>query len=49
MIAHHEGAVEMANAEVRSGKNTEAVQLGKDIAASQTGEIQEMRDLLAAL
>ena len=49
MIAHHEGAVEMANAEVRSGKNAEAVQLGKDIAASQTGEIQEMKDLLAAL
>lgn len=48
MIAHHEGAVEMANAEVRSGKN-EAVQLGKAIAASQTGEIQEMKDLLAGL
>ena len=49
MIAHHEGAVEMANAEVRSGKNAEAVQLAKDIAASQTGEIQEMKDLLALL
>ena len=36
MIAHHEGAVEMANAEVRSGKNAEAVALAKDIAASQT-------------
>ncbi|WP_346926179.1 DUF305 domain-containing protein [uncultured Arthrobacter sp.] len=49
MVAHHEGAVEMANAEVRSGKNPDAIQLGKDIAASQTGEIQEMKDLLAAL
>ena len=49
MIAHHEGAVEMANAEVRSGKNAEAIQLGKDIAASQTDEIQEMKDLLAGL
>ena len=49
MIAHHEGAVEMANAEVRSGKNADAIQLGKDITASQTGEIQEMKDLLAAL
>lgn len=49
MIAHHEGAVEMGNAEVRSGKNADAVQLGKDIAASQTGEIQEMKDLLAGL
>jgi len=49
MIAHHEGAVEMANAEVRSGNNADAIQLGKDIAASQTGEIQGMKDLLAAL
>lgn len=49
MIAHHEGAVEMANAEVRSGKNAEAVQLGKDIAASQTAEIADMKQLLAAL
>ena len=49
MIAHHEGAVEMANAEVRSGKNAEAVMLAKDIAASQTGEIQDMKDLLALL
>lgn len=30
-------------------KNAEAIQWGKDIAASQTGEIQEMKDLLAAL
>jgi uncharacterized protein (DUF305 family) len=49
MIAHHEGAVEMANSEVRSGSNPEAIKLGKAIAASQTGEIQEMKDLLAAL
>ena len=49
MIAHHEGAVEMANAEVRSGKNADAVQLGEDIADSQTGEIQEMKDLLGGL
>jgi len=49
MIAHHEGAVEMANTEVRSGKNAEAIQLGKDIAASQTDEIQEMKELLASL
>ncbi|HSN37935.1 MAG TPA: DUF305 domain-containing protein, partial [Arthrobacter sp.] len=49
MITHHEGAVEMANAEVRSGKNAEAIQLAKDIAASQTVEIQEMKDLLAGL
>jgi uncharacterized protein (DUF305 family) len=49
MIAHHEGAVEMANADVRSGKNAEAMQLDKDIAASQTDEIQEMKEVLAGL
>ena len=49
MIAHHEGAVEMANAEVRSGKNAEAMQLAKDIAASQTEEIEDMKELLAGL
>ena len=49
MIAHHEGAIEMANTEVRAGKNTEAIQLGKDISASQQTEIREMKDLLAAL
>ncbi|WP_445155866.1 DUF305 domain-containing protein [Arthrobacter sp. Hor0625] len=49
MIAHHEGAVEMANAEVRGGKDPEAVGLAKDVAASQTDEIKEMKELLAAL
>lgn len=49
MVAHHEGAVEMANAEVRSGKNPEAIKLAKDVAASQTDEIKEMKGLLAGL
>lgn len=49
MTAHHEGAVEMANAEVRSGRNAEAIKLAKDVAASQGDEIKEMKDLLAAL
>ncbi len=39
----------MANAEVRSGKNAEAVQLGRDIASAQTTEIADMKQLLAAL
>ncbi|KRE82091.1 DUF305 domain-containing protein [Arthrobacter sp. Soil763] len=49
MITHHEGAVEMANAEVRGGKDPEAVGLAKDVAASQTDEIKEMKELLAGL
>jgi uncharacterized protein (DUF305 family) len=49
MIAHHEGAVTMAKTETSQGQNPEAVQLSKDIVASQEEEIQEMKDLLAGL
>lgn len=49
MIAHHEGAVEMAKTETTDGKNVDAVQLSKDIVSSQEAEIQEMKDLLATL
>ena len=49
MIAHHEGAVMMAKNETTDGKNTDAVQLSKDIVSSQEAEIQEMKDLLATL
>lgn len=49
MIAHHEGAVEMAKTETTDGKNADAVQLSKDIVSSQEAEIQEMKDLLATL
>ncbi|CCQ46080.1 conserved hypothetical protein [Pseudarthrobacter siccitolerans] len=49
MIAHHEGAVEMAKTETTDGKNTDAVQLSKDIVSDQEAEIQEMKDLLATL
>ncbi|AOT05868.1 DUF305 domain-containing protein [Arthrobacter sp. U41] len=49
MIAHHEGAVEMAKTETTDGKNADAVQLSKDIVSAQEAEIQEMKDLLATL
>jgi uncharacterized protein (DUF305 family) len=49
MIAHHEGAVAMAQTETTDGKSTAAVQLSKDIVTSQEAEIQEMKDLLATL
>ncbi len=49
MIAHHEGAVMMAKTETTDGKNTDAVQLSKDIVSSQEAEIQKMKDLLATL
>nr|WP_012311487.1 DUF305 domain-containing protein [Arthrobacter sp. AK-1]ABR66955.1 unknown [Arthrobacter sp. AK-1] len=49
MIAHHEGAVEMAKTETSDGKNADAVQLSKDIVSDQEAEIQEMKDLLVTL
>ncbi|MDQ0028719.1 DUF305 domain-containing protein [Arthrobacter bambusae] len=49
MIAHHEGAVDMAKTETTDGKNADAVQLSKDIVSAQQAEIQEMKDLLATL
>lgn len=49
MIAHHEGAVMMAKTESSQGKNPEAIQLSKGIVTAQEAEIQEMKDLLAAL
>lgn len=49
MIAHHEGAVDMAKTETTGGKNADAVRLSKDIVSSQQAEILEMKDLLATL
>ncbi|MEV8144643.1 DUF305 domain-containing protein [Specibacter sp. NPDC078709] len=49
MIAHHEGAVEMAKTEIADGQNAEAVALAESIVASQESEIKDMKDLLATL
>ena len=49
MTKHHEGAVEMAQAEVDDGKNAEAKELAEKIIADQTKEIGEMDDLLKSL
>ncbi|WP_342745529.1 DUF305 domain-containing protein [Sinomonas mesophila] len=49
MIAHHEGAISMAETEAGQGKNPEAVALAKSIADSQSAEITEMKSLLSAL
>ena len=49
MIAHHEGAVEMARTEVTDGKNADAVALAQEIVSSQEAEIKDMQDLLATL
>lgn len=49
MILHHEGAVEMAEAQIADGENADAVALAQDIVDAQTAEISEMKDILATL
>jgi uncharacterized protein (DUF305 family) len=49
MIAHHEGAVEMAKAEIAKGKDPAAKTLAQQITSSQETEINEMRQLMAGL
>lgn len=46
MIAHHEGAIEMARAQIDHGENEGAVALAKDIVSSQSAEITTMKELL---
>jgi uncharacterized protein (DUF305 family) len=47
MIAHHEGAIQMAQMVIQS-PNAEARKLGEEIIASQTAEIELMQKMLAA-
>ncbi len=49
MTAHHEGAVEMAKAEIAKGKDPAAKTLAQQITSSQEKEITEMRQLMAGL
>ncbi|MDQ4009451.1 MAG: DUF305 domain-containing protein [Actinomycetota bacterium] len=46
MITHHQGAVTMAETELRDGQNPEARQLAQRIIDDQQREIAEMRTLL---
>lgn len=46
MIAHHEGAVQMANTELRDGADADAKALAGRIVDAQRAEIAEMRKLL---
>lgn len=48
MIGHHEGAVEMATAQLEDGKNDEALALAQQIIDAQEAEITEMQALLDA-
>jgi uncharacterized protein (DUF305 family) len=46
MIEHHEGAVEMAEAQVEEGSNAKAVAVAEDIISTQEREISTMQELL---
>jgi uncharacterized protein (DUF305 family) len=49
MIRHHQGAVEMADAEQQQGQDPQAKQLATKISRDQTAEINEMQDLLTKI
>ena len=48
MVVHHEGAVQMAQAELDAGENPSALSLAQAIVDAQESEIARMRDLLGA-
>lgn len=46
MLTHHQGAVDMANVELKYGKDPEAKKLAEDIVATQEKQINQMQDWL---
>ena len=49
MIAHHEGAITMAQTEIKDGQFPAAIELAKAIAATQQKEIDTMKGILPTL
>ncbi|WP_309056525.1 DUF305 domain-containing protein [Streptomyces sp.] len=49
MIAHHDGAVEMARQERRDGRNATAKRLADDVVRTQSAEVAELRRILGRL
>lgn len=49
MIAHHDGAVEMAETEVAEGRHRPSVELAESIATGQRAEVATMREMLDSL
>ena len=48
MIAHHEGAIDMAATEQTDGENADAVALAEEVETDQAAEIAEMQALLSS-
>ncbi|MEU2431971.1 DUF305 domain-containing protein [Streptomyces sp. NPDC007861] len=49
MIDHHNGAIAMAEAEQKNGRNAAAKELAGDVAENQSAEVDQMRDILSRL
>ena len=49
MIKHHQGAISMAQNEIKDGQSADAVALAKSIATSQQKEIDTMNQILSTL
>jgi uncharacterized protein (DUF305 family) len=46
MISHHQGALDMANTEIKNGTNPDALAMAKKMASTQKGEIDQMNKML---
>ncbi|MFJ3582261.1 DUF305 domain-containing protein [Streptomyces sp. NPDC090127] len=49
MIAHHEGAVDMAETERKNGRDATARKLADDVVRTQSAEIAELKEILGRL
>jgi uncharacterized protein (DUF305 family) len=49
MIAHHQGAIEMANVEIADGSNVDMVGLARAVVTAQQAEIDQMEQMLAGM
>ena len=49
MITHHEGAITMAQSEIKNGQFPDAVAMAKSILTSQQAEIDTMNQILSSL
>jgi len=46
MISHHQGAIEMAKAEIANGKNVDAIAMATTMVKTQEAEIGQMKQML---